>query len=56
MPREARKRSKTSVYHVIFRGANRQENFHDDHDRLRFLKTLEKYALLYEMKSYAGAS
>ncbi|PFG15064.1 transposase [Bacillus sp. es.036] len=53
MPREARKRSKTSIYHVIFRGANRQEIFHDDHDRIRFLNALEKYALLYEMKCYA---
>ncbi|WP_273854330.1 transposase [Guptibacillus spartinae] len=53
MPREARKRSKTLIYHVIFRGANRQEIFHDDHDRIRFLKTLEKYSLLYDMKCYA---
>ncbi|MCA0172127.1 transposase [Bacillus sp. RAR_GA_16] len=53
MPREARKRSSTSIYHVIFRGANRQEIFHDDYDRIRFLNTLEKYALLYEMKCYA---
>lgn len=53
MPRQARQKSKTSIYHVIFRGANRQEIFHDDDDRIRFLETLEKYALLYEMKSYA---
>ncbi|WP_226654828.1 transposase [Guptibacillus hwajinpoensis] len=41
------------IYHVTFRGANRKEIFHDDQDRIRFFKTLEKYALLYDMKCYA---
>lgn len=33
MSRDARKRSKTLIFHVIIRGANRQEIFHDDHGR-----------------------
>ncbi|PFA66197.1 transposase [Bacillus sp. AFS015802] len=42
MARKAREKSKSGVYHVIVRGANRQEIFHDDDDRLTFLETLKK--------------
>ena len=40
MPRKARQKSKTGIYHVIVRGINRQDIFHDDEDRKRFLETL----------------
>ncbi|MEH7886356.1 transposase [Bacillus sp. JJ1609] len=42
MPREAIRKSITGVYHVILRGANRQEIFHDDEDNMKFLDVLKK--------------
>lgn len=53
MARQARKTSKSGVYHVIVRGANRQEIFHDDDDRIKFLETLQKVKIKAEMKVYA---
>lgn len=40
MPRTARKRSETGVYHVILRGINRQIIFLDREDRIMFLEKL----------------
>ncbi|KGX86658.1 REP-associated tyrosine transposase [Pontibacillus marinus] len=45
MPRRARKKSRSGIYHVIVRGANRQEIFHKEEDRLRFLETLKRYKI-----------
>lgn len=42
MPRHARKQSKSSFYHIMIRGNERKEIFHDDDDRIRFLDTLKK--------------
>ncbi|SNS15561.1 REP element-mobilizing transposase RayT [Anaerovirgula multivorans] len=52
MPRTARVKSKSGIYHVIIRGTNRQEIFHDDEDCLRFLETLAKYKVKSEIKIY----
>ena len=52
MPRVAREKSESGIYHVIIRGANRQEIFHDEEDKLRFLETLKKYKTDAEMKVY----
>jgi putative transposase len=52
MPRVARDRSKSGIYHIILRGANRQEIFHDDQDCVRFLETLDKYKKKGNMKLY----
>lgn len=43
MPRVAREKSKSGIYHIILRGTNRQEIFHDDQDNVRFLETLDRY-------------
>jgi len=48
MPRRAREESESGIYHIILRGANRQEIFHDEEDNLRFLETLEKYKKVRE--------
>lgn len=40
MPRRARKKSQTGIYHVIVRGVNQQNIFHDNQDRQHFLETL----------------
>ena len=53
LPRYARKKSNSGVYHVIVRGANRQEIFHDEEDRIKFLETLNKYKIKTAMKMYA---
>ena len=42
VPREARMKSKTGIYHIIWRGANRQEIFHDRMDWIQFLDTFQK--------------
>lgn len=43
MARTPREKSKTGIYHIILRGTNRQEIFHEDDDRIRFLETLKRY-------------
>ncbi|MBU9723154.1 MULTISPECIES: transposase [Bacillaceae] len=53
MPREARKKSKTLIYHIMWRGANGQEIFHDDEDRMVFLDNVMKYKRRIGLKVYA---
>jgi putative transposase len=53
MPRHARRKSKTGVYHVIVRGANKQEIFHDDFDRIKYLDLLQKYKSESGFRMYA---
>jgi REP element-mobilizing transposase RayT len=42
MPRTARVKSRTGIYHIMVRGINRQDIFHDDEDRKRYLDTLKR--------------
>jgi putative transposase len=53
MPRKAREKSANGIYHIMIRGANRQEIFHDDEDCIKFLDTLKKYKMKTKMKVYA---
>lgn len=41
MPRKARKVSQSGIYHVMFRGVNRQTIFEDDEDREKFKYVLK---------------
>ncbi len=43
MPRTARKKSESGIYHIMLRGTNRQEIFHDDEDNIKFLEILDRY-------------
>jgi len=43
MPRKARQKSNTGIYHIIIRGINRQDIFHDDEDKGVYLDRLSKY-------------
>ena len=43
MPRAARMKSKTGIYHIILRGINKQTIFEDEEDRERFIQTLGEY-------------
>lgn len=40
MPRTARKKSLTGIYHVMLRGINRQQIFEDDEDCEKYLQTI----------------
>lgn len=44
MPRKPREKSESGIYHIILRGANRQEIFYETADSRRFLETLGRYA------------
>lgn len=54
MPRGARKKSNSGIYHIMLRGINKQTIFEDEQDRTRFLDTLKKYKDIsnYEVYSY----
>ena len=43
MPRALRIRSASGIYHVMFRGINRQQIFEDEEDNLVYLHTLKEY-------------
>ena len=43
MPRQARRKSESGIYHIILRGINQQQIFEDEEDGFRFLETLSKY-------------
>ncbi len=43
MPRKARRKSESGIYHIILRGINQQQIFEDEEDSQRFLGTLLKY-------------
>ena len=43
MPRQARKKSESGIYHVLLRGINRQTIFEDEEDSGRLLKILGIY-------------
>ncbi|WP_371367644.1 hypothetical protein SRRS_15060 [Sporomusa rhizae] len=43
MPRTARKKSNSGIYHIMLRGINRQTIFEDDEDRIKFIETLRNY-------------
>lgn len=53
MPRVARRKSKTGVYHIVWRGANRQEIFHENEDWATFLAILKKYKRKWGLTVYA---
>jgi REP element-mobilizing transposase RayT len=43
MPRTARKKSSSGIYHIIMRGINRQSIFEDEEDNRKFLQTLRDF-------------
>ena len=54
MPRQARKMSKTEIYHIMLRGINKQVIFEDDEDRQKLLETIKYYKTVskYEIYGY----
>ncbi|WP_235182790.1 REP-associated tyrosine transposase [Gracilibacillus boraciitolerans] len=53
LPRQARRKSKSGVYHIMLRGANKQEIFHDNEDNARFMNILNKYKKQVQLKIFA---
>jgi REP element-mobilizing transposase RayT len=53
VPRSARIKSESGIYHIIMRGINRQILFVDEKDFIRFIQTLEKYRGVCEFNLYA---
>ena len=52
MPRQARVKSKTGIYHVIVRGISQQNIFHDEEDFIRFLEMLDRVKKTSGFKLY----
>ncbi|WP_075983088.1 transposase [Bacillus massilinigeriensis] len=54
MPRVARSKSKSRIYHIVMRGINKQTIFEDEEDKSRFFETLNKYMKIckYEIYGY----
>lgn len=53
MVRKARKKSSTGTYHVMYRGGNQREVFHDEEDNRKFLEIFKKYKELFGLEVYA---
>ncbi len=53
MPRQARQKSASGIYHIMMRGINRQIIFEDDEDYFRFIQTLQNYKEKSEYEIYA---
>ncbi|MBR6509312.1 MAG: transposase [Clostridia bacterium] len=53
MPRQARRKSESGIYHIMLRGINRQVIFEDDEDSLKFLETLKNYKAISGYKIFA---
>ena len=53
MPRGARQKSESGIYHIILRGINHQNIFEDEEDNSSFLQTLMRYKDICEFELYA---
>ena len=53
MPRTARIKSPTGIYHIMLRGVNRRQLFFDEEDNERFLYILNSYISAYGHELYA---
>ena len=53
MPRQARRKSESGVYHIMLRGINKQVIFEDEEDNFKFLETLKKYKAISGYKIFA---
>lgn len=52
MPRVARKKSVSGIHHIMVRGINQQNIFHDDEDREKFIDILKKTKLISQFQLY----
>lgn len=53
MPRQARKKSESGIYHIMLRGINRQAIFEDSEDSEVFLETIRVYKPQFHCEVFA---
>jgi REP element-mobilizing transposase RayT len=53
MPRAARRKSETGIYHIMLREVNKQDLFEDDTDRLEFMNAIFRYKQTSDIDLYA---
>ena len=53
MPREARKKSRTNIYHIMMRGVNRQLLFEEDEDRYQYMEILKESKEIAKFRLHA---
>ena len=53
MPRSARKKSASGIYHIVLRGINQQQIFEDSEDYNKFLQVLKDSKAISEFKIFA---
>jgi len=53
VPRVARRKSKSGIYHIIMRGINRQILFEENEDCIKFIQTLQRYRNICKYRLYA---
>jgi REP element-mobilizing transposase RayT len=53
MPRQAREKSRSGIYHIMLRGINRQILFEDEEDYQKFIATLKEYKEISGYKIFA---
>jgi len=52
MPRKARQKSETGIYHVMMRGINKQDIFFDHKDKLKFLELVLRFKEISQFELY----
>ncbi|WP_129598518.1 transposase [Anaerophilus nitritogenes] len=52
MPRHAREKSNSGIYHIMLRGINKQNIFEDDEDRQKFIEVINRYKIVSEYEVY----
>lgn len=54
MPRQARVKSETGIYHIMLRGINQQLIFEDEEDHIKFLQIVGDYKAVsgYKILAY----
>ena len=53
MPRQARKKSESGIYHIMLRGINQQQIFEETEDYEKFLEILKDCKVICEFKLFA---
>ena len=52
MPRQARKKSESGIYHIMLRGINKQQIFEDEEDFYKVINIKSKQWLNTDMEKY----
>ena len=52
MPRQARKKSESGIYHIMLRGINQQQIFEETEDYDKFLEILKDCKAICEFKLF----